>query len=118
MLSTMMPSFQRHDEVDVLQAHTADLSQVLSIDPDQFGSQLVQHRFAAYPTISGIISTLGISNYQKATKLLTIVDSRIRTAPSREVARNLFNTVVQIVAYPMGHLHVAEALVATCSELK
>ena len=112
-----MPSFQRHVELDVLQAHNADLSQVLSIDPDQFGSLLVQYGFATHPTISGIVSTLGVSNYQKATKLLTIVDSRIRTASSREAARNLFNTVVQIVAYPMGQLHLAETLVATCSEL-
>ena len=111
-----MASFQRHVEVDVLQAHTANLNQALSDNPGLFASQLVQCGFTVPPTVSNIVDTMGFSNYQKASKLLSIVDARIRTASSREVARSFFDNLVVIVAYHLGHLHIAEALVATYSE--
>ena len=110
-----MSSLECCVEAEVLQNHHAQLNATV-VNPDVFGSYLVQCGFSTQATVGGILNTLGLNNYQKANQLLQIVDSRIRTATSRESARDLFNQIVLIFANQLNRADIAEALVATYSE--
>lgn len=109
------PSLQRSVEADVLQKHFADLNTAVT-DPDMFGANLVQCGLAAQTTVAGIVSTLGVSNFQKTNKLLQIVDSRLRTTARREHAKDHFDNLVQIVANVLDRVDIANSLVASYSK--
>ena len=103
-------------ESGVLHNHYADLSLAISDNIDVFASNLVQYRFAPQTTVTGIVSTLGVNNYQKATKLLEIVDSRFKTSSSGQSAKEFFNNFVLILATKLEHNNIAQALVASYSK--
>ena len=103
-------------ELDVVQRHIADLNQAIGAAPTNpvlFGQQLAQHGFAVQATVNGIVNTLGVTDYQKGSQLLNLVDSRIRTAGTKENARRYFNDFLMIILGPMGHHDITESLVAT-----
>ena len=112
----IVPQNDNYVEVQVLQEHTANLTQAVATNPSLFGQHLVQHGFAVQITVAGIVDTLGISDYQKGAKLLNIVDSNIRTTGTRDSTRKYFDVFLQILAYPMGQLGVAKSLVAAFSK--
>ena len=101
----------------MLQRHTADLNQAIQNNPSLFGQHLVQRGLAVPTTVTGIVDTLGISDYQKGSKLLNLVDSKLQTAGTKENARKYFNSFLVIIARPLGHRDIAESLVATLSKL-
>ena len=104
-------------ELEVLQRYTADLALAIAANPSLFGQHLVQHGLAVQITVAGIVDTLGITDYQKGSILLSLVDSKLRTAGTRENATKYFNDFLLIIAYPMGHRDLAELVVATFSKL-
>ena len=111
--------FQNYIELEVLQRHTADLNQVIAAaptNPPLLGQQLVQHGFAVRTTVNGIVNTLGITDYQKGSQLLSLVDSKLRTAGTKENARTYFNDFLVIIAGPLGQCDIAESLVSTFSK--
>lgn len=116
IIAPMMASLQRRVEVKVLQSHYAVLSLVIAGNPNAFGNYLVQFDFANALTIRACTDALGLSNSDKAGKLLGLVDSRLETATSKDSARNLFNYLVLIFA-KLNHSDIAQALVDTYSEL-
>ena len=103
-------------ELRVLQEHTANLSQAIATDLSLFGQHLVQCGFAVQTTVTGIVDTLGISDYQKGSRFLNIVDSKLQTAGTKEIVRKYFDDFLKIIAYPMGQCDVAELLVTTFSK--
>ena len=111
----MMSSQERCVEAEVLQCHYAQLHNAV-VDPDFFGTHLVQCGFATQTEILGIVGTLGYSNYQKTTHLLQIVGCRFLSATSRENARNFFNQLVLIFANHLDRVDIAEALITTYSK--
>ena len=111
--------FQSYVEVEVLRRHTADLNQVIAAAPTNpvlLGQQLVQHGFAVQTTVGGIVNTPGITDYQKGSQLLNLVDSKIRTAGTKAKARKYFDDFLKIITGHMGQLDIAESLVATFSK--
>ena len=110
-----MSSLKRCVEVEVLKSHFAQLHEAV-VNPDVFGTHLMQCGFATFTDISGIVSTLGYSNHQKMSQLLEIACSRIRTATSKESARNLFNQLVLIFANCLDRVDIADALITTYSK--
>ena len=112
----MSSSLERCVEAEVLQSHYAQLHFAVMVDPDFFGKHLVQCGFATQTEISGIVGTLGYSNYQKTSLLLQIVGSRFWSATSREGARNLFNQLVLLFANRLIRVDIAEALITTYSK--
>ena len=111
----MMSSLQCCVENEVLQRYYAQLNEAIN-DPVLFGAYLVQYEFAPQATVDGIVNTLGFSNPQKASKLLEIVGTRIRTATSKDDARHFFNQIVLIFAHRLNRADIADALIATCSK--
>ena len=112
----MPSSLQRRVAPDVLQSHYADLNDVIASNVQAFGCYLVQFNFANTATIQEKTDTLGFSDYNKAGKLLSLIDSRLKTATSNENARDLFNYLVLIIANKMDRKDIAQALVDTYSE--
>ena len=112
----MPSSLQRRVAPDVLQSHYADLNDVIASNVQAFGRYLVQCKFANPSTIQEKADILGISDYNKAGKLLSLIDSRLKTATSNENARDLFNRLVLIIANKMDREDIAQALVDTYSE--
>ena len=102
----------------MLRSHYADLCLAVSDNPDVFGSNLVQYGFAKQTTVTGIVGTLGITNYQKSSKLLEVVDSRFNTSTPGQSAKDFFDCFVLILGNKLGHNDIAQALVATYSKLK
>ena len=100
----------------MLQRHNADLVSVIATNPSLFGHHVVQSGFAAPVTVSGIVDMLGINDYQKGSRLLSLVDAKVRTAGTRENTRKYFNDFLMIIAGPMKHREVAESLVTTFSK--
>ena len=100
----------------MLQVHYAVLNRVISTNPDMFGAHLVQDGFTAQSTIDGIVNTLGLTNYQKAIKLLAVVECRFKTTLSREFARDFFDKLVLTVANHLNRVDIAEDLIATYSK--
>ena len=105
-------------DIEVLHEHAADLTSAIATNPSLFGQHLVQSGFAVQATVTGIVTTLGIDNYQKGTRLLSLVNSKLQTAGTKENIRKYFNDFLLIITYPMGHRDIAELLVATFSKLE
>ena len=107
-----------HIEVEVLQEHAADLTSVIATNPSLFGQHLVQRGLAVQTTVTGIVDTLGFSDYQKGSKLFNLVDSKIRTTRTSDNARKYFDDFLSIIAYnyAMGHRDVAESLATAFSK--
>ena len=106
-----------HIEVEVLQEYAADLTSAIATNPSLFGQHLVQCGLAVQTTVTGIVDTQGINDYRKGSGLLSLVDSKLRIAGTKENARRYFNDFLLIIAYPMGQRGIAESLVATFSKL-
>ena len=104
-------------EVEVLQEYAADLTLVIATNPSLFGQHLVQRGLAVQTTVTGIVDTQGINDYRKGCGLLSLVDSKLQTAGSKDNARRYFNDFLLIIAYPLGHCGIAESLVTTFSKL-
>lgn len=68
-------------------------------DPGPFGQLLVQEGFAEPQTVTGIVTTMGLNNYQKVSQLLQIVDARIKTSQN---ATEMFQKFVQMFQDPLG----------------
>ena len=100
----------------MLQEHTVNLSQAIATDPSLFGQHLVQCGFAVQTTVTDTVCTLGFSDSQKGSRLLNIVDTKLRTAGAKENVRKYFDDFLKIIAYPMGQHDVAELLVTTFSK--
>ena len=116
-IQTAVPtSLRRCVEADVLQEHFADLNSAVATNPEVFGTNMVQYRFATQTTVAGIVDTLGFSNYQKANKLLQLVDSRLKTTTPREHAMAHFDNIVLIVANVLNRVDTAESLVTSYSK--
>ena len=94
----------------MLQSHTADLTRVLAANPPLLGQNLVQYHFASQITVDGIMNTVGVPPYQTTAKLLSLVDSKIRTAGSQERTREYFNDFLTILAGPMECSDIAQRL--------
>ena len=110
-----MSSLERCVEDEVLHSHYAQLKEAIN-DPELFGSYLVQYEFAPLTPVDGIVNTVGFSNPQKASKLLEIAGSRIRTATSKDDARHFFNQIILIFAHRLNRADIADALIATYSK--
>ena len=107
---------EKNIELEVLQRHTAKLTSAIETNPSLFGQHLVQCELAVLSTVTGVVNTLGVSDYQKGAKLLSLVDNKIRTAESKESARKYFDDVLKIFAEHMGNRDIVESLVATYSK--
>ena len=99
----------------MLQEHFAILNSAV-IDPDVFGVNMVQCGLAAQTTVASIVDPLGFSTYQKANKLLQLLDSRLKTTTPRELAKAHFDKFVLIVANVLNRVDIAESLVASYSK--
>ena len=108
----MMSSLRRCVEAEVLQSYCAELCEAV-VNPDVFGQHLVEYQFATLMDVSGIMTTLGFSNYKMTSLLLQIVNSRFRTATSRKDARILFNNFVLIIANHLDRVDIAEQLITS-----
>ena len=84
------------------------------ISPVIFGSQLVQNKLCTQTQSLSIVPVLGVPDSQKISQLLHIVNSKIKTASSRRVARDHFNKLVCILAHKLELQDLAEGLVQTC----
>ena len=113
----MMSSLERCVEVEVLESHYAQLLEAV-VNPDVFGTHLVQCGFATSTDISSVVSSVAFSNHQKMTQLLEIVCSRIRTAIPRDSARTLFDKLVLIFANHLDRFDIADALITDYSKSK
>ena len=100
---------------DALQKHFADLNLAIN-EPEVFGTNMVQYGLATQTTVAGIVGTLGFSNYQKANKLLQLIDSRLKTTTPRELAKAHFDKFVLIVANVLNRVDIADSLVASYSK--
>ena len=103
-------------ESDVIQQHYADLNLAISENVEVFGAHLVQYGYCTQTAMTNITGTLGHSSYHKASRLLSMVDARIKTSPSKESARKMFDYLVQILAHKLSHYNLAQALVDSCSK--
>ena len=106
---------QRCVEAEVLQGSWAKVINAVSTNPVLFGTHLVEEGFTANTTIAGIVNTLGLSDYDKAYRLLSIVDSQLRTS-TRDIARAFFCKLIFILANHLGFDDVAEKLVTAYSK--
>ena len=97
----------------MLQKHTADLTTAIETNPSLFGQHLVTHEFAAQTTVDSKVDVQGIPNYQKASRLLSLVDSVISTAGSIENARKYFDALLEILDGPMRQPRIVQTLKAT-----
>ena len=98
----------------MLQRSCTKVINAVSTNPVLFGTHLVEQGFTAN-TVSGIVNTSGLSNYDKAFRLLNIVDTRLRTS-SRDFAKVFFDNLVLILNKHLKFVEVAEELVATYSK--
>lgn len=106
-------SLQNYVEVEALEKVTADLITAVS-QPDFFGSQLVQNELCTQIQSWDIVHVLGVSDSQKISKLLHIVNCKIKTASSKKTARDYFNKFVCILYHNLGLQDLAERLAQTC----
>ena len=67
-------------------------------------------------TVSGPMYSPDIPPDQRIGALFRIIKMRIKAELSPKRAREVFNTVVTIIAEPLGCVDIAQALVAMCSK--
>ena len=108
-------NLQSYIEADVLETCSANPG-LSKIDAELFGTLLVQYEIATETTVSGPIYAPDIPPDQRIGALFKIIKMRIRSEPSPKSAREVFNTVVTIIAEPLGCVDIAQALVAMCSK--
>ena len=102
-------------ELQVLQGHTAGLTFAIAANPVLFGQHLVQYEFAVQATVNTVYA-LGLTEFQQGSKLLNLVDTKIRTAGSKENARKYFNDFLKIMSEIMGNRDIVKSLVSTYSK--
>ena len=77
------------------------------VDPDMFGSLLIQMEFATRPTVDGICHTLGVKDFSKVMKLISTVVNRIQTSSSAEDGERMFDRFVGDIlknGLQLGHI--------------
>ena len=102
-------------EAEVLHSLNTDLSLAIG-NAEIFGELLVQYGCVPEATVLEVLDTRGYSDCQRNRVLLQIVESGIMVATSQESARDLFNTLVLILAEPLGCAKIAEVLITSCSK--
>ena len=106
---------QSYIEADVIENCSANPS-LTNIDAELFGTFLVQYDIATETMVSGPMYAPDISPDERIGALFQIIQMRIKAEPSPKSARKVFNTVVTIIAEPLGCVDIAQALVAMCSK--
>lgn len=106
---------QSYIEADVLES-CSDNPSLININAELFGTLLVQYDIATETTVSWSIYAPDIPTDQRIASLFKIIKMRIKAEPSPKRAREVFNTVVTIIAEPLGCMDIAQALVTMCSK--
>ena len=83
-VSNMQGTSKMDPESRALQAQLPDITSVLSgIDLQTIGNRLVSDNFLGPGALSSILDTLGISNSQKASKIMNIVITQVKLNTSK-----------------------------------
>ena len=113
----MTVSQRRHIEADVLKTCQDGISAaMIDVDANVFGTLLIQYDFASETVLSTSMFSPEIPSEHRIRAILLVVESTIREASSSRKARELFNTLVEIIAEPLGCMDIAQNLVTTCSK--
>ena len=81
------------------------------VDPDVFGSLLIQMEFATRRTVNGICHTLGVKDFSKVMELISTVVSRIQTSSTTEDGERMFNLFVDgILRKGLQLEHIAKSM--------
>ena len=108
---------RRHIEADVLKTcHDGISAAMIDVDAELFGTLLVQYHFASETVLSTSMYSPEIPSELRISYILLVVESTIREAPSSREARELFNTLINVIAEPLGCMEIAQDLVTTCSK--
>ena len=91
-------------ESDVIGKMTCELSEAISAvsTPTTFGTHLASYDFIRNDAAMDIAEIMGISSRDKVTKLLRIVQTKIKQKRDRNERARLFRDFVQLIQVDMG----------------
>ena len=113
IIGSTAPVFHHFVETDVIQKHCADLTTAIKGDVQEFGMEMAQKGCCTQAKVHDITGLLGVGDYQKAGKLLDIIDSRIKTSATKENARIIFRCLVFVLEFKLGRKSIADTLNTT-----
>ena len=102
-----------YKEVDTLRSFTATLNAAVTNSSQLvvFSDLLVQHELVGQATARDINSPLGIPDYNKVSKLMSAVSSRVQTVSSQEKATEIFNKLMLILYNDLKLTDLAKQMV-------
>lgn len=110
----------QYKELDTLRSFIATINRTVteSVEsaPRLLADYLVQHNLISKISASNIVSPSGLPDYNKISKLVSVVYSYIQTVPTQEQATTVFNKFVLILHDDLGLKDLAKQLVQHCSK--
>lgn len=109
---------RQYRELDTLRKFTATINSHIteSTEPRLLADLLFQHDLISKISGNNIVSPQGLPNYNKISKLVSVVYSYIQTVATQEQATTVFNKFVLIIHNDLKLKDLAEQLVKHCGE--